>query len=62
MPRLLTVVEASKELHVKVATIRAWLVRRKLPHVKCGRAVRIPAEAVEEFIQRNTIPARQPRQ
>lgn len=54
---LLTVCEAAEALAVKPATIRAWLLRRKLPRVNCGRAVRIPAEAVAEFIQRNTVPA-----
>jgi excisionase family DNA binding protein len=37
------------------------LRRKNLPFVRCGRAVRIPAEAVAEFIERNTIPAREPR-
>jgi excisionase family DNA binding protein len=59
--KLLTVVEAAAALGLKQATIRAWLARRKLPRVNCGRAVRIPAEAIAEFIQRNTIPAREER-
>lgn len=59
--RLLTINEASEILAVRPATIRAWLLRRKLPRVSCGRAVRIPAQAVAEFIERNTIPAREPR-
>jgi excisionase family DNA binding protein len=61
MNQLLTVQEAADLLGLKVATIRAWLLRRKLPRVNCGRAVRIPAEAIEKFIAENTIPARQPR-
>lgn len=59
--KLLSIQEASEILAVKPATIRAWLLRRKLPRVNCGRAVRIPAEAVAEFIERNTIPAREQR-
>jgi hypothetical protein len=39
----------------------AWLARRKLPRVNCGRAVRIPADAVAQFIERNTIPAKEER-
>jgi excisionase family DNA binding protein len=58
MTKLVSVREAGEMLAVKPATIRAWLVRRKLPRVNCGRAVRIPAEAIEEFIAENTIPAR----
>jgi excisionase family DNA binding protein len=61
MTKLLSVKEASELLALKPATIRAWLLRRKLPRVSCGRAVRIPAEAVAQFIERNTIPAREPR-
>jgi excisionase family DNA binding protein len=60
--KLLSIREASELLAVKPATIRAWLVRRKLPRVNCGRAVRIPAQAIVQFIERNTIPAREERQ
>lgn len=59
MKNLLTVVETAEALNLKVSTVRAWLLRRKLPRVNCGRAVRIPAQAVTEFIERNTIPARE---
>jgi excisionase family DNA binding protein len=61
MARLLTVQQAGEILGLKTSTIRAWVSRRKLPRVNCGRAVRIPSEAVEEFIRRNTIPARDSR-
>lgn len=55
--KLLTVVETAEALSLKTSTVRSWLSNRKLPRVNCGRAVRIPAEAVEQFIERNTIPA-----
>jgi excisionase family DNA binding protein len=55
--KLYTVVEAAEALNVKVSTIRAWIANRKLPRVNCGRAVRIPAQAVDDFVDRNTIPA-----
>jgi hypothetical protein len=29
--------------------------------VSCGRAVRVPAEAIERFIEQNTIPAAEKR-
>jgi excisionase family DNA binding protein len=61
MQKLLSVTEASEALAVKPATIRAWLARRKLPRVNCGRAVRIPAEAIAQFVERNTIPAKEER-
>jgi excisionase family DNA binding protein len=59
MKQLLTVTEAAETLNLKASTVRAWLAKRKLPRVNCGRAVRIPVEAVAEFIERNTIPARE---
>jgi excisionase family DNA binding protein len=61
MSELLTVKEVADALGLKVCTIRAWISRRRLPRVSCGRAVRIPARAIAEFIQRNTIPAREDR-
>lgn len=60
MRKLLSIKEASEVLALKPSTVRAWLAQRKLPRVNCGRAVRIPADAVAEFIERNTIPAREP--
>ncbi len=62
MERLLSVKEAGEALNLKPATIRAWLLRRKLPRVNCGRAVRIPANAIAQFIEQNTIPAKGSRQ
>jgi excisionase family DNA binding protein len=59
--KLLSIQEASEMLAVKPATIRAWLLRRKLPRVNCGRAVRIPADAIAQFIERNTVPAKEER-
>lgn len=61
MTQLLTVKQAADALGLKVSTIRAWVSRRKLPRVNCGRAVRIPADAIANFIERNTIPAKAPR-
>jgi excisionase family DNA binding protein len=59
MTQLLTVKQCAEALNLQVSTVRAWLARRKLPRVNCGRAVRIPADAVAEYIERNTIPARE---
>jgi len=59
MAKLLTISQAAEVLGLKPATIRAWLLRRKLTRVNCGRAVRIPAESIAEFIERNTIPAKE---
>ena len=59
--KLLSVTQAAEILGVRESTIRAWLLRRVLPRVKCGRAVRIPAQAIEDFVARNTTPAKEPR-
>jgi excisionase family DNA binding protein len=61
MKNLLTVAETAEALNLKISTVRAWLAKRRLPRVNCGRAVRIPADAVAQFIAENTIPAREPR-
>jgi excisionase family DNA binding protein len=61
MQKLLSVTEAADALALKPATIRAWLLRRKLPRVNCGRAVRIPSDAIERFIRDNTVPAKEQR-
>ncbi len=60
--RYLRVEEAAEFLNVKPSTIRAWLLRRKLPCVKVGgRCVRIPREALEKLISDNMVPAREVR-
>ena len=56
--RLLTCAEAANALGLKEATVRVWIARRRLASVKLGRAVRVPAQAVENLIAQNTIPAR----
>jgi excisionase family DNA binding protein len=58
---LLTAKQVAETLGLQESTIRAWLVQRRLPRVKCGRAVRIPLKAVKRFILENTIPARSSR-
>jgi excisionase family DNA binding protein len=61
MKVLLNVLETAELLGIKPSTVRAWLLRRKLPCVHVGRAVRIPAEAITDYVERNTIPAREDR-
>jgi excisionase family DNA binding protein len=56
--KLLSVNEAATALGLKSATIRAWLLRRQLLFVRCGRSVRIPQSVIDEFITKNTVPAK----
>jgi len=60
MSKLLSIKEAGEMLALKPSTIRAWLAQRKLPRVNCGRRVFIPADAIRQFIQDHTTPAREP--
>jgi excisionase family DNA binding protein len=55
---LLTVKQVAARLGLQEGTIRTWLARGRLPKVRCGRAVRVPASAIKDFIKRNTVPAR----
>jgi excisionase family DNA binding protein len=60
--RLLRVEEAADFLNIKPSTVRAWVLKRKLPIVHVGeRAVRIPLEALERLVVENTVPAREAR-
>jgi excisionase family DNA binding protein len=57
--RLVTVREAAERLSIREGTIRLWLVQRRLPSVRCGRCVRVPLKALQEFVRQNTVPARE---
>jgi excisionase family DNA binding protein len=57
LPRLLTAEQAAEIMAVKPVTVRSWLTSGRLPRVKLGRCVRVPASAVAEFIAANTFPA-----
>ena len=56
--KLLNLREAADILGLKVSTIRAWTLRRKIEFVKVGRCVRIRQEIIDELIAKNTIPKR----
>ena len=56
--RLISVQEAALRSSYKDGTIREWVNKRRLPHVRIGRAIRIPEDALDEFIARNTVPAK----
>lgn len=58
MPDLLTISEAASLLRLKPSTIRAWVLRRKLPYVKVGRLVRIRRVDIEGLIASSVVPAR----
>lgn len=57
-PELLTITEVAGLLRLKPSTVRAWVLRRKLPYYKVGRLVRIRRSDVETLIAACVVPAR----
>ncbi len=55
---LLTIAEASAILRLRPSTLRAWVLRRKVPYVKVGRLVRIRRADVEALITASLVAAR----
>jgi len=55
--KLLTVAEAAEALRIKPATVRAWVLRRKINSYRVGRAVRIGAEEIERVLSNGLRPA-----
>jgi excisionase family DNA binding protein len=58
MRKLITLAEAAEQLGVTLAAIRDWRFRRKhLDFVKVGRAVRVLQSSIDNYIDRQTVPA-----
>ena len=56
MRRLLTRSEVAERLRISEATVDRWRTRRDpLPHVRIGRAVRFPEDAIERWLERRTV-------
>jgi len=56
---LLTLPEAAAVLRLKVSTLRAWLLRRRIPYCKVGRLVRIRRVDVDSLVAASVVPARE---
>jgi len=54
---LLTVGEAADFLRLRPATIRAWLLKRRLTYVKIGRRVFVRKTDLSAAIQEGIVPA-----
>jgi excisionase family DNA binding protein len=52
---LLTVVEAGKRLRLQESTIRAWILKRKIPFVRLGRRVFVRNSDCQELINANVV-------
>lgn len=54
---LLTIEQAASSLGLKVPTIRAWMLRRKIGFVKVGqRATRIPSSEIRRIVEAGFTP------
>ena len=54
--KLLTLAETADALRIKPATVRAWVLRRKINSYRVGRAVRIGADAVDQVLRNGLRP------
>jgi excisionase family DNA binding protein len=57
---LLTVKEGAEFLHLQESTIRAWLLQKKLPHVKLGGRVFLRREDLGALLSASFVPAVSP--
>jgi excisionase family DNA binding protein len=55
---LLTVREAADFLRVKVSTIRAWILQRRVVYVKVGGRVLLRRSDLEKLIESGIVPAK----
>ena len=56
MTDLLTITEASAMLLLRPSTLRAWILRRRIPYVKLGRLIRLRRADIEALISISIIP------
>jgi excisionase family DNA binding protein len=55
---LLDVRESAEYLRLKVSTLRAWILQRRIPFVRLGRRVFLLKATLDRLIERGTVPAR----
>ena len=51
---LLRVAAASRKLSVSTTTLYELIAKNQLPHIKIGKSLRIPAQALRAWIEKNT--------
>lgn len=56
---LLTVVESAIVLRLKPSTMRAWILQRRIPHLKLGGRVLLRRSDLEELLRKSLVPAKQ---
>jgi excisionase family DNA binding protein len=55
---LVSLEQAAKELSVSIHGLRRWVAERKISVVRLGRRVLIKRKDLDEFIEKNWVPAR----
>jgi excisionase family DNA binding protein len=60
-PGLLTILEAAGILRLKPSTLRAWILKRRLPFVKLGSRVFFRQGDIFGLIESSIVPARENR-
>jgi excisionase family DNA binding protein len=54
---LLTISEASALLRLRPSTLRAWILKRRIPHVKLGSRVFIRRSDIDALVLESVVPA-----
>ena len=54
---LMTFKETSRWIKVRVCTLRKWARERRMPIVRIGRGLRVPASWVRDQIRKGFVPA-----
>lgn len=49
--RLLTIREASERLGFREATLRKWIIQKRIAYCKLGRSVRLSATVIDRMIR-----------
>jgi excisionase family DNA binding protein len=57
-PDLLTVAEAALALRIKVSTMRAWILQRRIRYSKVGGRVTLLRGDLENFVRDGLVPAK----
>lgn len=55
--KLINISEAAGMLGVAVATVRRWVLRRQIPFIKLGAAVRFDTNELEKWLKERRVPA-----
>jgi excisionase family DNA binding protein len=55
-----TIAGAAERLGVSPFTVRSWITRRRLGHLKLGRAVRVPVQEIERLLAASFTPPLEP--